>query len=130
MSPVELYTFVVCKSMQNVQVLTCKGVCYKYVCNYIAKIDEHNCVVVLVDVSGKLVTKATFLQNTKVTSSKMGEDKDRETQKNKVPGRCMSHMEMLHMMLKFTEVVKNLEFIKVSTFPLELQAGIKLNSYI
>ena len=110
--------------MQNIQVLTGRGGCSKYVCKFIAKIDEQNYVVVIADGSFKLVTKATFLHNTKVTSSKMGEDKDREKHKNKDQGICTSRMEMIHMVLKYPEVVKNLKFIKVSTFPLELRAGI------
>ena len=39
-------------------------------------------------------------------------------------GRCISHMEMLHMLLQYPEVLTNLKFIKVSTIPLELCAGI------
>ena len=67
--------------MQNFQVLTGTGGCSKYVCKYIEKIDENNYVVVLVDGSGKLVTKATFLYNIKVTHSKIGKYKDREKHK-------------------------------------------------
>ena len=37
-SPLKGYTFSVCKSMQNVQVLTCKGNFYKYICEYIEKL--------------------------------------------------------------------------------------------
>ena len=106
--------------MHNVQVLTGTGGCYKYLCKFIAKIDEQNCAVVLVDRSGKLAAKATFLHNTKVTSSKMGEDKDREKHKNKAQIICISHMEIIHVMLKYPEVVTNLIFIKVSTFQLDL----------
>ena len=36
-------------------------------------------------------------------------------------------MEMLHVMLKYPEVVTNIDFIKVSTIALELQPGIKVN---
>ena len=103
--------------MYNVQVLTGIGGCYKYVCKYIVKNDKYYGVV-LVDGSGKLVTKATFLHNTKVMSSKMGEDKDRDKHKNKSQLRCISHMEMLHVLLKYPEVVTNLDFIKVSILPL------------
>ena len=39
-------------------------------------------------------------------------------------------MEMLHVMLKYPEVVTNLEFIKVTTMPLELRAGITIESDI
>ena len=47
-------------------------------CKYIDKIDKQNYVVVHVDGTGKLVTKATFLHNTKVKSSKIAKDKDRQ----------------------------------------------------
>ena len=77
-SPVEGYTFAACRSMQNVQVLTATGGCSKYCLKYCAKIDEQNYVIVDVDGTGKMVTKATYLHNTKVVSSKMGENKDRQ----------------------------------------------------
>ena len=38
-------------------------------------------------------------------------------------------MEILHLMLEYPEVVKNLDFIKVSTFPLDLRAGVRLDYY-
>ena len=76
-SPVEGYIFANTKSMQNIQRLTRNGGCSKYVCKYIAKIDEQNYVVVKVDGQGQLVTQANFLHNTKVLSSKIGEDGER-----------------------------------------------------
>ena len=83
MSPVEGYTFANCRSMQNIQLLTQTGGVNKYVCKYIGKIDEQNYIVVYVDSQeGHLVNKATFLHNTKVASSKMGEDKKRVEKKD------------------------------------------------
>eukprot|EP00957_Ditylum_brightwellii_P017621 1327391-Ditylum_brightwellii.AAC.1 len=38
----------------------------------------------------------------------------------------MAVLEMLHVMLKYQEIVTNLEFIKVTTMPLELQSGIAI----
>ena len=64
-----------------------------------------------------MVTKVIFLHNKRITSSKMSEDKDQERYKNKSQGRCISHMEMLHVMLKYPKIVNNLDFIKVSTIP-------------
>ena len=116
--------------MQNVQRLTGNGGCSKYVCKYIAKIDEQNYVVVKVDGQGQLVTQANFLHNTKVLSSKIGEDRERKKNEHKPQGRCISHMEMLHMMLKYPEVVTNLDFVKVTTMPLELRSGIVIKSDI
>ena len=58
----------------------------------------------------------------------MGEDKDRHKHKNKAQGICISHMEILHVMLKYPEVMEKRDFIKVSTFPLEIRAGIRVYS--
>ena len=91
-SPVEGYSFSVWKSIQNVQVITGTGSCSKYVCRYIAQIDEHNYVILSVNGALKLVTKATFLHNTKINSSKMVEDKDREKHRKNTQGRCISHI--------------------------------------
>ena len=42
MSPVENVTFAVCKSMQNIQILTGSNGCYKYCCKYMSKIVAEN----------------------------------------------------------------------------------------
>ena len=54
--------------MQNVQGFSGTGDYSKYVCKYIAKIDEKYYIVVIVDGSGKFVIKATFLYNAKFKS--------------------------------------------------------------
>ena len=128
MSPVEGYTFAACESMQDVQVLTGTGGCSKYVLKYIAKINEQNYCIVDVNGDGELVTKSHFLHNTKVTSSKMGEDKQHEKYKYKNLGRKIGNLEQIHVMLKYPEVVTNLDFEKISTMPLELQSGTVVNS--
>eukprot|EP00957_Ditylum_brightwellii_P054487 4128891-Ditylum_brightwellii.AAC.1 len=38
----------------------------------------------------------------------------------------MAVLEMLHVMLKYPEIVTNIEFIKVTTTPLELRGGIAI----
>ena len=126
-SPVDGYTFSVCKSMQNVQLLTECGGVNKYVCKYIGKIDEQNYVVVNTDnaQNGHLMTQATFLHNTKVATSKFHEDKAREKNrtKHRPQGRAISLMEMLHLMLHYPEVYSDLYFITICSLPLELRAG-------
>ena len=69
-SLVEGYMPSVFKSMQNVQILTGTGSCYKCAYKYIARIDEQSYVVINVDRKGMLVTKEIFLYNTKVTVAK------------------------------------------------------------
>jgi hypothetical protein len=126
MSPVEGYTFSVCRSMQNLQILVGTGGVNKYVCKYIGKIDETNYVVIKIDGHGRLVTRAHFLHNTKVTSTKIQEDKVREKENrnsNAPQGRIISQMEMLHLILQYPEVYTDLNFVRVCTLPLELRAG-------
>ena len=68
MSPVEGKKFSACQSMQNIQMLTDCGGVNKYICKYIGKIDKQNYVVIYVDGNGQLVSKGTFLHNTKITT--------------------------------------------------------------
>ena len=72
MSPVESYTFSICQSMQNIQIMTNSGGCNKYCIKYIGKIDEHNFVIVYTDGNKNeiLITKKSFLHNTKFISIK------------------------------------------------------------
>ena len=132
MSPCEGLTFSICRSMQNIQILTQTGGVNKYICKYIGKIDEQNYIVVYFDNKcGSLVTKATFLHNTKVSSSKINEEKEKKKHDKGYPqGRCISHMEMLHHMLKYPEVTTNLQFTSVPTMPLEFRPGLDLDSTV
>ena len=123
-SPVNGYLFSVCKSMQNLQRLLGAGGCSKYVCKYIAKVDEQNYLVVEIEGKRQLVTKAYFLHNTKLSTSSMGESKEKKKQHNSSVYGCISHMEMMHLLLRYPEIITNLDFIKVSTMPLELRPGI------
>ena len=131
MSPVDGYTFSCCRSMQNVQRLTAAGGCCKYCCKYIGKIDQQNySVVSMSGRDGKLVTKSNFLHNTKVSSSKIREDTDREARRDKKhpQGRCIGLMEMLHNMLRYPECYTDLTFVNIPTVPLELRAGIVIST--
>ena len=132
MSPVDGYLFTACLSMQNVQWLTNSGGVNKYVVKYIGKIDEQNYVIIATDstTNGKLVTKAFFLHNTKVTTTKINEDKVKEQNRgnNHIQGRIISQNEMIHLMLQYAEVYSDLNFIAVPTVPLELRAGVDKGS--
>ena len=128
MSPCEGRTFSICRSMQNIQILLHGGGVNKYVCKYIAKLDEQNYIVVMVnpETNGQLVTVARFLHNTKVQTTKVNEDKSRQKRdrKGRYPeGRCISIMEQVHLMLSYPEVITNLRFISVPSMPLEFRAG-------
>ena len=125
MSPVEGKTFSACRSMQNVQMLTDCGGVNKYVVKYIGKIDEQNYVVIYADGRGQLVTKGQFLHNTKITSSKKNDDEARSKRRdnNHPQGRAVSQNEMVDLLLQYPEIITNLNFIHVSTLPLEFRAG-------
>ncbi len=129
-SPVEGYTFAACRSMQNLQWLTHCGGCHKYVVKYIGKIDEQNYVVVSTNgnKNGSLVTRGTFLHNTKIATSKINEDKmkTKKGDNKRVQGRCISLMEMVHSLLKYSEVYTDLVFVEIPTTPLEVRPGIYL----
>ena len=126
-SPVESQTFAVCRSQQNFQKLTSAGGCSKYCCKYITKVDDQNYIVVSMDKKkkGNLVTQSTFLHNTKISSSKMGEEEVKKSKRNNhhPHGRCISLTEMLHHMLRYPEMFTDLVFIAISTMPLELRIG-------
>ena len=125
MSPVEGKTFAACQSMQNIQMLTDCGGVNKYVCKYIGKIDEQNYVVIYVNGESQFVTKEQFLHNTKITTSKKNEDDARQKDRfrNHPQGRAISQNEMVHLLLKYPETITNLNFIHISTLPLEFRAG-------
>ena len=118
--------------MQNVQLIQGTGGCNKYICKYIAKIDKHNYVVVCTyeDKNGKLITKYQFLHNTKVAGSKHNEDKACESSResSRPQGRMISLMEMLHVMLKYPEVLTDLKFVSIPTVPLELRARVGISA--
>ena len=57
----------------------------------------------------------------------MGKDKDRDKYEKKTQGRCVSPMEILYVMLKYTHILTNINFIKVSTLLLDIWAGIRVD---
>ena len=76
-SPV-LDIFCATKSMQNAQVITQTNGCNKCVCKYVGSMDEQNYVVASTsgNKNGSLITRSTFLHYTKITSSKLNEEKN------------------------------------------------------
>ena len=107
--------------MYNIQWLTqCRGV-NKYIVKYIGKIDEQNYIVVFTDAhkNGTLVTKGNHLHNTKVTTSKINENKmkDKKRDISHVKGRAISLIDMIKVLLKYLEVYTDLKFTLISTRP-------------
>ena len=132
MSPVESRLFLLCRSMQNVRLIRgCCG-CNKYICKYIAKINKLNYVVVSVhqNTNGKLVTKSSFLHNTKISRSAHNENELHKLshEYSRPQGRAISLMEMLHVMLKYPEVITDLRFVAIPTVPLEMCSSVWLSA--
>ena len=96
MSPVDGYLFTACRSMQNVQWLTNSGGVNKYVVKYIGKIDEQNYVIISTDShkNGRLITKAYFLHNTKVSTTNINEKKVKEENRFKITFKDVSLVKM------------------------------------
>ena len=129
-SPVEGYTFIICESMQNIQLITNTGGCNKYCIKYVGKIDEQNSVVVFSDghKNGVLITKTSFLHNTKLSASKSNEDKQMKSKRESFHprGRAIAETEMIHTILLYSEVATDLIFVDVATTPLELRPTVKV----
>ena len=129
-SPVISELFVACRGMQNIQQIFRCGGCNKYCVKYMSKIDEQNYVIVSVDgrENGVLVTRTEHLHNTKITSSKINEDQKREERRDSkmTHGRAISLCEMLHHMLKYSEVQTDLSFVNLPTTSLEIRPGVAL----
>ena len=72
-----------------------------------------------------LLTKSTFLHNTKTASSKIAKDeiKNMKKEKKHPHGWCIALTEMLNCMLRYEEVYTDLICISISTMPLELRIG-------
>ena len=123
-SPVEGYTFTNCCSMQNIQILTQCGGVNKCVCKYIGKVDKQNYIIIQLNnahgnSSFSLSTKSKFLHNTKVSSSKFQEDKDRKKDYYKLQACYISHMEKLSQIFRYSEVTTYLRFVNIPTIPLD-----------
>ena len=130
-SPVEGYTFSICKSMQNIQSLTHTNGLNRYVCKYVGKIDDQNQIIVRAHPydNGTLISNYTFLHNTKIVSSAINEDKalNKKRTKHHPKGRSISIMEMLQIMMSYPQVKTDMVFEVIATVPLEQRRGVEVN---
>ena len=101
----------------------------KCVCEYIGKLDEQNNSVMFVDpkTNGSLVTVTTFFHNTKVSSTKINEEKEKyEKGVNSYPQRrYITHMGIMHHMF-YPEIIIDLVFVTIPSMPLEFRSGFYL----
>ena len=115
--------------MKNIQCITDTSGCNKYCIKYIGKIDNQNYVIVYSDgnTNGKLITKAQFLNNTKLSASKYNEDKKLNAKQENSRSRVLSvaEIEMLHNMLLHSEVSTYLASVDISNTHLYMHPSVK-----
>ncbi len=123
MSPVIPETFGATQSMQNTQVMTTtKGVAC-YVVKYVTERNQNNQVTVAPSVhnSTNMQVDTKFLHNTKITCSRINEDKAHQKSncKHQKCGRAVSAPEMQQMLLGQNKVMTTLTFVHINTIPFE-----------
>jgi hypothetical protein len=104
----------------NVQYLDTFGV-LRYLAKYAAGVDECNRVYIRAPSYRK--TEYTIdveaVGNTKITSVAMEEAKKRKKDKRHHRGRLVSQPEILMLLLNIAQIYTNIEFVHISTVPLE-----------
>lgn len=130
LSPCETKTFIMCRSMQNIQCLCGAGGSCKYCCKYVSKIDKTNYMSIATTSSGTLVRRGNFLHNTKRVTSDVVQQKERESKRSwKHPqGRVVSLNEIWHHLLKYPETYSNLRFVVIQSTSLETRTGKSLRN--
>merc|ERR1712086_725141 len=123
MSPVIKEYFAATRSMQNAQVISGTNGVSAYVVKYTVKLDQGNRVAVWADSHSGAILRGeeTFLHNTKITGSKMNEDRAFKKSRDftKPNGRKIAFTEMQQQLLGYPEVMTNLRFVRIQTKPFE-----------
>ena len=127
-SPCNGLLFTETRSSQNLQICTTYSTS-RYVAKYVASIDKNNYIMISVNPNDphSLRTEKMFLHNTKVASSAMNEkERFKKRRDNFHPtARSISQMEMLQLILGYPQVHTDIEYVNISTLPLEERAGIE-----
>jgi hypothetical protein len=122
-SPVIPAMFGATQSMQNAQVMTTKNGVACYVVKYVTELDQNNKVNVAPSVhsSANMQVDTKFLRNTKITCSRINEDKahQKSNQKNRPCGIAVSAPEMQQKLLGQNKVMTTLTFVHINTMSFE-----------
>ncbi len=109
--------------MQIAQVMTTTNGVARYVANYITERDQNNQGTVAPSVhnSANMLVDTKLLHNTKVTCSRINEEKAKEksNRKNQPFRRAVSAPEMQQKLLGQNEVMTTLTFVHINTMPFE-----------
>jgi len=122
------------QSMQNAQVMTTTNGVAHYVVKYVTECDQNNQDTVAPSVhnSANMQGDTKFLHNTKITCSRINEDKahKKSNRKNQPCRRAVSAPEMQKKRLGQNKVMTTLTFVHINTMPFEQRQTtvVKLNS--
>ncbi len=123
MSPVIPEMFGATQSMQNAQVMTTTNGVAHYVVKYVMERDQNNQVPFAPSVhnSANMQVDTKSLHNTKITHSRINEDKahQKSNRKNQPCRRAVSAPEMQQKLLGQNKVMTTLAFVHIKTMPFE-----------
>jgi PIF1 helicase. len=129
MSPVNPVLFAATESMQNIQVVRNTNGVARYVVKYVVKKDEGNRITLGADFhsGARMNADEKFLHNTKITRSRINEEKALEKSKNRKrpSGRGIAHPDMQGRVLGHSDVVTDLIFVRVQTLSFEQRKSTK-----
>ena len=111
--------------MKNIQRVNGSGGLCKYCYKYFGKIDKNNYFTVSTSAGGSLIRRAIGLHNTQRVTSYKVQQAERDNKQNwKHPqGTVISVIEVWHHILKYPEVITNLNFVMIQTTSLETRTG-------
>jgi hypothetical protein len=123
MSPVIPELFGATQFMQNAQVMTTTNGVACYVVKYGTQHDQNNQVIVAPSVHNgtNMQVDTKFLHNTKITHSRINEDKahQKSNRKHQPCGRAVSAPEMQQKLLGQNDVMTTLTFVHINTISFE-----------
>jgi hypothetical protein len=109
--------------MQNAQVMTTTNGVACYVVKYVTQRDQNNQVTVAPSVhnSANMQVDTKFLHNTKITCSRINEDKahQKSNRKHQPCRKAVSGPEMQQKLLGQNKVMTTLAFVHINTMPFE-----------
>ena len=103
--------------MKNIQRVNGSGGLCKYCYKYVGNIDKNNYCTVSTSADGSLIRSEMFLHYTKCVTSDRVQQVEREKKRNwKHPqGAVISINEVWHHILKYPEVITNLNLVMIQT---------------
>ena len=111
--------------MHNIQYVSGSGESCKYCCKCVDKIDKNNYFTVSKSSYGSLIWRENVLQNSKPVTYDKFQQAEQENKRNwkHLQGTAISINEVWHHILKYPEVITNLNFVMIKKHLLETRTG-------